>query len=391
MSSEANLSLEEIESLVDYSSRYFMEQLWPLQQKMDDEEWWPADEFKALADMGLLGLTIPQDYGGQGLSYLAAGMMGEAMAYANPAFAFSWTSHENLCLDALYRNCNEEQRQRFVPKMCAGELMGGLGMTEPGAGSDAIGSMRTTARREGDRYLLNGGKIYITNGPVADLFLVYAKTDPAAGSKGVSAFIVEASSPGFKVAQKLDKMGFRGSPTGELVFEDCEVPVENLIGEENRGIAVMMSGLDVERLLSAPLCIGPAQRALDLAIDHAKTRVQFGQPIGQFQLVQAKLADMYAQIEIARTYLHKALTMCDNMELAQAGRGEIHKVSAAALMAASRAAKFVCDEGVQIFGGSGYMRDTEINRLYRTTKVMEIAAGSQEIRQTIIAKELLKG
>jgi len=391
VSSEANLSLEEITSLVDYSSRYFMERLWPLQQKMDDEEWWPADDFKALAEMGLLGLTIPSEYGGQGLSYLAAGMMGEAMAYANPAFAFSWTSHENLCLDALYRNCNEEQRQRFVPKMCAGELMGGLGMTEPGAGSDAIGSMRTTARRVGDKYLLNGGKIYITNGPVADLFLVYAKTDPSAGTKGVSAFIVEATSPGFKCAQKLDKMGFRGSPTGELVFEDCEVPVENLVGEENRGIAVMMSGLDVERLLSAPLCIGPAQRALDLAIDHAKTRVQFGQPIGQFQLIQAKLADMYAQIEVARTYLHKALTMCDNMELTQAGRGEIHMVSAAALMAASRAAKFVCDEGVQIFGGSGYMRDTEINRLYRTTKVMEIAAGSQEIRQTIIAKELLKG
>ncbi len=391
MSSEANLTLDEIESLVDYSSRYFMQKLWPLQQKMDDEEWWPADEFKALAEMGLLGLTVPPEYGGQGLSYLAAGMMGEAMAYANPAFAFSWTSHENLCLDALYRNCNEEQRQRYVPKMCAGELMGGLGMTEPGAGSDAIGSMRTTARREGDKYLLNGGKIYITNGPVADLFLVYAKTAPELGSKGVSAFIVDSTSPGFKVAQKLDKMGFRGSPTGELVFEDCEVPVENLIGEENRGIAVMMSGLDVERLLSAPLCLGPAQRALDIALDHARTRVQFGQAIGQFQMVQAKLADMYARIEPARTYLHKALTMCDEMELTQAGRGEIHKISAAAYLIASRAGSFVTDAAVQVFGGSGYMRDTEVNRLYRTSKVMEIAGGTQEIRQTIIAKELLKG
>jgi isovaleryl-CoA dehydrogenase len=391
VSSEANLSLEEIESLVDYASRYFMERLWPLQQKMDDEEWWPADEFKSLADMGLLGLTIPNEYGGQGLSYLAAGMMGEAMAYANPAFAFSWTSHENLCLDALYRNCNEEQRQRYVPKMCAGELMGGLGMTEPGAGSDAIGSMRTTARREGDRYVLNGGKIYITNGPVADLFLVYAKTAPELGSKGVSAFIVDSTSPGFKVAQKLDKMGFRGSPTGELVFEDCEVPVENLVGEENRGVAVMMSGLDVERLLSAPLCIGPAQRALDIALDHAKTRVQFGQAIGQFQMIQAKLADMYAQIEIARTYLHKGLTMCDNMELTQAGRGEIHKVSATAYLVASRASAFVTDTAVQIFGGSGYMRDTEVNRLFRTSKVMQIAGGTEEIRQTIIAKELLRG
>ncbi|MBV1917735.1 MAG: acyl-CoA dehydrogenase family protein, partial [Sphingomonadaceae bacterium] len=232
MSGEAQLTLEEIESLVDYSSGYLMEKLHPLQEKMDNEEWWPAKEFKALAEMGLLGLTVSQEYGGQGLSYLAAGMLGEAMAYANPAFAFSWTSHDNLCLDALYRNCNEEQRQRYVPKMCAGELMGGLGMTEPGAGSDAMGSMRTTARREGDKYLLNGGKIFITNGPVADLFIVYAKTAPELRTRGISAFIVESSFPGFKVAQKLDKMGFRGSPTGELVFEDCEVPVENLIGEE---------------------------------------------------------------------------------------------------------------------------------------------------------------
>lgn len=391
MSNEAQLTLEEIESLVDYSSRYFMERLHPLQAKMDDEEWWPADEFKALAEMGLLGLTIPEEYGGQGLSYLAAGMLGEAMAYANPAFAFSWTSHDNLCLDALYRNGTDDQRERYVRKMCAGELMGGLGMTEPGAGSDALGSMRTTARRDGDRYLLNGGKIFITNGPVADVFIVYAKTDPSAGSRGISAFIVENTFPGFKMAQKLDKMGFRGSPTGELVFEDCEVPVENLLGEENRGNAVMMSGLDVERLLSAPLCLGPAQRALDIAIDHAKTRTQFGQPISAFQLIQAKLADMYAQIETARTYLHKGLAMCDAMELTDAGRGDIHKVSAAALMTASRAGSFVTDTAVQIFGGSGYMRDTEVNRLYRTSKVMEIAAGTQEIRQIIIAKELLKG
>jgi isovaleryl-CoA dehydrogenase len=385
------MTIEEIESLVDYASRYFQDKLFPLQQRMDDEEWWPDAEFRALGEMGFLGLTVPQEYGGQGLSYLAAGMFGEAMAIANPALAFSWTSHDNLCLDALYRNGNEEQRRRFVPKMCAGELIGGLGMTEPGAGSDALGSMRTTARREGDHYLLNGGKIYITNGPVADVLIVYAKTAPDLGSRGISAFIVEKHMPGFTVAQKLDKMGFRGSPTGELVFEDCAVPVENLIGEENRGNAVMMSGLDVERLMSAPLCIGPAQRALDLALDHAKTREQFGQPIAEFQLIQAKLADMFVAIDTARTYLHRGLAMCDEMELTEAGRGEIHKISAAALIAASRAGSFVTDAAVQIFGGSGYMRDTEVNRLYRTSKVLEIAAGTQEIRQVIIAKELLKG
>jgi len=387
---EPKMTIEEIQSLVDYSSRYFQDKLYPLQQRMDDEEWWPDKEFRDLGEMGLLGLTVPEEYGGQGLSYLAAGMMGEAMAIANPAFAFSWTSHDNLCLDALFRNGNEEQRQRFVPKLCSGEFIGGLGMTEPGAGSDALGSMRTTARLNGDHYLLNGGKLFITNGPVADVLIVYAKTAPDLGSRGISAFIVEKDLPGFKVAQKLDKMGFRGSPTGELVFEDCVVPVENRIGEENRGNAVMMSGLDVERLMSAPLCIGPAQRALDLALDHARTREQFGQPISTFQLIQAKLADMFVAIDTARTYLHRGLAMCDKMELTEAGRGDIHKISAAALMAASRAGSFVTDAAVQIFGGSGYMRDTEVNRLYRTSKVLEIAGGTQEIRQVIIAKELLK-
>jgi len=382
---------EEIQNLVDYASRYFMEKLHPLQGRMDDEEWFPEAEFRALGDMGLLGLTVPQDHGGQGLSYLAAGMLGEAFAYANPALAFSWTSHDNLCLDALYRNGNADQRRRYVPRMCKGELIGSLGMTEPGAGSDALGAMRTTARRQGDHYVINGSKLYITNGPVADLCLLYAKTAPELGPKGISAFIVETASPGFQVAKKLDKMGFRGSATAELFFDDLKVPAENLIGEENRGVAVMMSGLDVERLLSAPLCIGPAQRALDLALDHAKTRVQFGQPISQFQLVQAKLADMFVGIDSARTYLHRALALCDAMELTQAGRGEIHKLSAAALIAASRAGSHATNEAVQIFGGSGYMRDTEVNRLYRSSKVMEIAAGTQEIRQTIIAKELLRG
>ena len=360
MASEPTLTRDEIVSMVDYASRYFMETLHPLQQRMDDEEWWPDAEFRALGEMGFLGITVPPEYGGQGLSYLAAGMLGEAMAIANPALAFSWASHDNLCLDALYRNGNEEQRQRFVPRMCKGELIGGLGMTEPGAGSDALGSMRTTARKNGDHYVLNGGKIYITNGPIADLFIVYAKTAPELGTRGISAFIVEATSPGFKVAQKLDKMGFRGSATGELVFEDCIVPAANLIGEENRGAGVMMSGLDVERLMSAPM-------------------------------TQAKLADMFVAIDTARTYLHRGLEMADEMELSNAGRGDIHKVSAAALMCASRASSFVTDHAVQIFGGAGYMRDTEVNRLYRTSKVMEIAAGTQEIRQIIIAKELLKG
>jgi isovaleryl-CoA dehydrogenase len=383
------LSLDEIRSIVDHASKYFQDKLFPLQQRMDDDEWFPEEEFRALGDMGLMGITIPQEYGGQGLSYLAAGMLGEAMAIANPAFAFSWTSHDNLCMDNIFRNGNEDQRQRYIPAMTSGKMIGALGMTEPGAGSDALGAMRTTARREGDHYVLNGTKLFITNGPVADVILVYAKTAPERGAKGISAFIVEKGFKGFSVAQKLDKMGFRGSPTGELLFEDCIVPAENRLGEENMGHAVMMSGLDVERALSAPLCIGPMQRALDLCLDHARTRRQFGAPIGSFQLVQAKLADMYTQIETSRTFLHRVLAECDAMDVSEAGRGEIHKLCAAVLMHASRAGNFVMNEAVQIFGGSGFMRDTEVNRLFRSYKVMEIAAGSQEIRQIIISKELL--
>lgn len=389
MEESAGLSASELQTLVDYAGKYFFDRLYPLQKRMDDEDWFPDQEFRALGQMGYLGLTVPPAYGGQGLSYLAAGMLGEVMAIANPAVAWSWTSHDNLCLDALFRNGNEEQRRKYVPAMCEGKLIGALGMTEPGAGSDALGSMATTARRNGDHYVLNGTKLFITNGPIADVILVYARTAAGLGKRGISAFVVEKTCSGFSVAQKLDKMGFRGSPLGELVFQDCIVPAENLLGEENQGVAVMMSGLDVERCLSAPLAIGPAQRALDLALDHARTRRQFGQRIGDFQLVQAKLADMYLAIESARTFLHRVLTACDRMELTQAGRGEIHKLSAAALMGASRAGSFVMDAAVQIFGGSGYMRDTEINRLYRTPKVLEIAAGTQEIRQIIIARELL--
>ncbi len=383
------MTLEETRSLVDHASEYFLDKLHPLQVRMDDEDWFPEAEFRALADMGLFGITIPEEYGGQGLSYLTAGMLGEALAYANPGLAWSWTSHDNLCTDALYRNGNEEQRRRYVPELCAGRMIGALGMTEPGAGSDALGSMATTARRNGDHYVLNGTKLFITNGPVADVLLVYAKTAPELGKRGISAFIVEKTFPGFSVAQKLDKMGLRGNPTGELVFNDCIVPAENLVGTENNGVAVMMSGLDVERCMSAPLGLGPAQRALDLSLDHARTRKQFGKAIGEFQLIQAKLADMYVSIETARTFLHHVLRSCDEMELVHAGRGEIHKLSSAVLMQCSRTSSFVMDNGVQIFGGSGYMRDTEINRLYRTAKVLEIAAGTQEIRQTIIAKELL--
>lgn len=378
--------------LCEHANDYFRATIHPLQQRMDDEDWWPAETFREVAAMGYLGTTIPAEYGGQGLDYLSSGLICEVMAYWNPAFAFSWLNADNLVMDNLYRNGNEEQRRRFLPRLCTGEMVGALGMTEPGAGSDALGSMKTAGRREGNGYVVSGAKIFITNGPIADLVLVYARTDPTLGrSKGISALIVEKEFEGFRVAQKLDKMGFRGSPNGELVFENCRVPADNLLGEENQGHVIMHSGLDLERVMSAMLCIGPARRALDLAIEHAKMRVQFGQPIGSFQMIQAKLAEMYVALETARTFVYRVLDICSNVAEGDLGRGRIHRLAAAALFKAAEAGKFVMDEAVQIHGGSGYMRDTEINRLYRTTKVMEIAAGSQEIRRLIIATDLQRG
>lgn len=390
---QAEIALDHAErlALVGHAQKWFMDALHPLQIRMDEEDWFPREAYRDLARMGLLGITVAQEHGGQGLDYLTAGMICEAMAMANPALAFSWVSHDNLCLNSIFRNGSPAQRERFVGPMCRGEMIGGLAMTEPGAGSDALGSMRTRARRDGDRYILNGRKIYITNGPVADVLIVYARTAEARGSRGISAFLVETGAPGFAVASRLDKMGFRGSPLGELVFEDCEVPIENLLGVEGGGHVVMMSGLDLERAMSAPLCLGPAQRAFDLALEHSTLRQQFDAPIASFQLVQSKLAEMYVALETARTFLHRVLTECETVPHEAAGRGEIHKLSAAALFQAARAGSFVLDEALQIHGGYGYMRDTEINRLYRTGKAMEIAAGTQEIRKLIIARELLNG
>lgn len=389
LGAQFGLTAEQIE-ICDNAAEYFMAELFPLQQRMDDEDWWPAEAFRKVAQMGYLGTTVPTEWGGQGIDYLTSGLICEAMAYANPGFAFSWLNADNLVADNIARNASTEQKEKYLRPICAGQMIGALGMTEPGAGSDALGSMATKARRDGDDYILNGRKIYITNGPIADVVLVYARTDPTAGrSKGISAFLVEKNFAGFSVAQKLDKMGFRGSPLGELVFDDCRVPAANLVGEENAGHIIMHSGLDLERVMSAMLCIGPARRALDLAIDYAKLRVQFGKPIATFQMIQSKLAEMYVTLETARTFVYRVLDICNNVTGTDLGRGAVHRMAAAALFEAARAGKFVMDEAVQIHGGLGYMRDSEVNRLYRTTKVMEIAAGSQEIRKLIIAGNLL--
>lgn len=289
------------------------------------------------------------------------------------------------------RNANAEQKKRYVPGLCQGRLIGALGLTEPGAGSDALGSMRTTAAKDGNFYILNGSKIFITNGPVADVILVYAKTDKERGSGGISAFLVDASSPGFRVAQKLEKMGFRGSQTGELVFDNCRVPAANLIGEENAGVKVVMSGLDLERAMIAPICLGISERALELSIEYARTRQQFGKPIASFQMIQDKIARMYVAVDSMRLFTYQTLRVASSLGDGEAGRGEIHKLSAASVLFAADSMNSVLDDAVQVHGGYGYIWESEINRLYRSIKLLEIGAGTTEVRKLIISGELLRG
>lgn len=377
--------------ILDNADRFARNELYSLSERMDNEEWWPDDVFPKIGENGLFGITIPEEYGGAGLDLVAAGLVLQGMARWNHAMALAWVAHDNLCANNIYRNGTEAQRRKYLPDLCSGKKIGALGLTEPGAGSDALGSMRTTARREGDHYVLNGSKIYITNGPVADVLLVYAKTDREKGAHGISAFIVEKGMPGFKVAQKLVKMGYRGSQTGELLFEDCRVPAENLVGGENRGVAVVMSGLDLERAMISPLCLGIAERALELSVDYAKTRKQFGKPVGSFQMVQSMLADMYVQVETIRAFTYHTLAAAAPLEVGAGGRGDIHKLTAASVMYAAEATHKVLDLAVQIHGGSGYIWESEINRLFRSTKLMEIGAGTTEVRKMIIAGELLKG
>jgi isovaleryl-CoA dehydrogenase len=358
---------------------------------MDDEEWWPPEAFAKIGANGYFGITAPEALGGAGLDLFTSGLVLQAFARWNHALALSWVAHENLCLHNLLRNADQAQRSRYVPGLCSGKLIGALGLTEPGAGSDALGSMRTSAVREGDHFVLNGSKIYITNGPVADVLLVYAKTDKALGSQGISAFIVEKGLPGFLVAQKLRKMGFRGSQTAELVFDNCRVPAGNLVGAENAGVKVVMSGLDLERAMIAPLCLGIAERALELSLDYARTRQQFGQPIANFQMIQDKLAQMYVWVESMRLFTYQTLRVASALEHGEVGRGEIHKLTAASVMFAANTLNCVLDEAVQIHGGSGYIWDSEVNRLYRSIKLLEIGAGTTEVRKIIISGEMLRG
>lgn len=384
----SGLSDDEMEVLVN-ADRFAQAELYPLAQRMDNEEWWPSEIFPTIGATGYFGVTAPEAYGGTGLDLMTSGLILQAFSRWNHALGLAWVAHENLCLHNILRNANEAQKRKYVPALCKGTAIGALGLTEPGAGSDALGSMRTTARREGGYYVLNGTKIYITNGPVADVLLVYAKTDKDKGAQGISAFIVEKDMPGFKVAQKLNKMGFRGSQTGELVFEDCKVPVENLVGEENRGVKVVMSGLDLERAMISPICLGIAERALSLSLDYARQRKQFGKPISDFQMIRSKLADMYVWVESMRLFTYQTLRAANSLSEDAGGRGDIHKLTAASVMHAANTMNKVLDEAVQIHGGTGYIWESEINRLYRSIKLLEIGAGTTEVRKIIISQEML--
>jgi isovaleryl-CoA dehydrogenase len=378
-------------AILDAADRYARERLAPLAQRMDDEEWWPDAEFRALGKEGYLGITVPPELGGAGLDLFASGLVLQAFSRWNYALGLSWVAHENLCLNNILRNADDTQRERYLPGLCDGSLIGCLALTEPGAGSDALGSMATIATRDGDDYVLNGRKLYITNGPVADLALLYAKTDPGRGAHGISAFVVELDSPGASVAQKLTKMGFRGSPTAELAFDACRVPARNRLGAENEGVRCVMSGLDLERAMISPLCVGIAERALQLSLEYAQSREQFGQAIANFQMIQSRLADIFALVETMRTYNYYCLAALNDLPPGEGGRGFAHRISATSVMFCANALNQVLDHASQIHGGYAYIWETEINRLYRAIKLLEIGAGTTEVRKIIIAEELLKG
>ena len=389
MQAFTGLSMDEAEILYQ-ADRFAGKELYPLAQKMDDEEWWPDEAFPKIGETGFFGITAPESLGGSNMDIMTSGLVLQAFSRWNHALALAWVAHENLCMHNILRNANEAQIAKYVPGLIKGELIGALGLTEPGAGSDALGSMRTTATRDGNDYILNGRKIYITNGPVADVILVYAKTDKGKGAQGISAFIIEKDFEGFSIAQKLIKMGFRGSQTAELVFDNCRVPAENLVGVEDKGVKVVMSGLDLERAMISPICLGIAERALQLSIDYAQQRKQFGQPISEFQMIRSKIADMYVWVESMRLFTYQTLRAASVIGENDGGRGDIHKLTAASVMYTAETMNKVLNEAVQIHGGTGYIWESEINRLYRSIKLLEIGAGTTEVRKIIISDDLLR-
>jgi isovaleryl-CoA dehydrogenase len=373
---------ETADMMRDAVASFAADEIAPRAADIDRDNDFPADLWRKMGDLGVLGITVEEEYGGAGMGYLEHCVAVEEISRASASVGLSYGAHSNLCVNQIRRNGNETPRSKYLPKLISGEHVGALAMSEPGAGSDVV-SMRLRADKKGDRYFLNGNKMWITNGPDADTLVIYAKTDPDAGPRGITAFIVEKGFKGFSTAQKLDKLGMRGSNTCELVFEDCEVPEENVLGEVGRGVNVLMSGLDYERAVLAAGPTGIMQACMDVVVPYVHERKQFGQAIGEFQLMQGKLADMYTTMNATRAYVYAVAKACD--------RGQTtRKDAAGAILYAAEKATWMALEAIQCLGGNGYINEYPTGRLLRDAKLYEIGAGTSEIRRWLIGRELFE-